>query len=71
MKNFKEMIKEYGREASRLAKYKKALEEKMRLETDVDKRKDYELRINTLEAERYEILADMRAMMLYVSGKAE
>lgn len=66
MSSIKEMIAEYGREAKRLMEYKKRLAEMMRLETDVGKLPDYELRINTVEAERYEILADIRAMMAYV-----
>ena len=69
MNGFKEMIKEYGREAARLAKYKKELEERLKLETDVNMLDDLELRIKTVEDERYEILADMRDMMIYVSER--
>lgn len=65
MSEFKKMIKEYGREAAKLAQYKKELKLKMSEETDPDRLADYELRIKTADAERYEILADMKAMMSY------
>lgn len=65
MSKIKEMIAEYGREARRLAEYKKRLTEEMKTERDVDKLHELELRKNTIEAERYEILADMESMMSY------
>ena len=41
----------------------------MRSERDVEKIKDLELRKTTVEAERYEVLADMRELIAYVSER--
>ena len=65
MSNFKNMIASYSLEARRLAEYKKRLAEQIRSERDTDKLRELELRKNTVEAERYEILADIRAMISY------
>ena len=71
MSSIKEMIAEYGREAKRLAEYKKKLIEEIKAEHDVDRLHELELRKDTVEAERYEILADMKAMISYEAERSK
>lgn len=65
------MIVEYGREARRLAEYKKRLAEEMKAERDTDRLRELELRKTTVETERYEILADMKAMISYEAERSK
>ena len=65
MNGLKEMIKSYRKEAKRLSQYRKKLIEEMKSEQDTDKLHQLELRIYTLETERYEIMDDIRAMQEY------
>lgn len=71
MKSIREMIAEYGREARRLSEYKKRLAEEIKLERDTDRLRELELRKSTVEAERYEILADMKAMLSYEEERSK
>lgn len=66
MEDFKELISQYSREAKRLYERRKELYEIMLAEPDSEKQSELELRIRTLDCERYEILSDIRAMMNYV-----
>lgn len=71
LSDIKRMIAEYNHEAKRLAEYKKRLEAEMKEERDTDKLRELELRKSTVEAERYEILADMKEMIAYETERSK
>ena len=71
MTSLKEMIASYSREAVRLAEYKRRLAEQIKAERDVDTLKELELRKSTVEAERYEILDDLRSMIRYETERGK
>lgn len=69
MNDIKKLIKEYKAEAKRLQEYarKLALEiENRNSEEDISM---LELRKETIEAERYEILSDISSMLKYAEGE--
>ena len=66
---FREMIRAYSAAAHALNRKKQELLDELKTETDVERRKDLELRKNTLEAERYEVLDDMRSLIGYVAER--
>lgn len=67
--DFRRMIDRYSAEAHALNRKKQELSQLLRSERDVEKIKDLELRKSTVEAERYEVLADMRELIAYVSER--
>ncbi len=69
LSDYRNMLRNYIADARALADLKNRLRERLSAETDVDKRKDLELRIYTADTERYEILADMRGIMSYISER--
>ncbi len=69
MEEFVMMAERYRREAARLNEYRLRLARLLADERDVDKRKDLELRKAVVEAERYEILDDLRALNRYIDER--
>lgn len=67
---FREMIAEYSAVAKRLFEHRKMLAAMIKDERDVNKIRELELRKSTVEAERYEVLDDMRELISYV-GECE
>lgn len=66
---FKEAVRAYKAVACGLLKRKEELNAQKKTTRDVDKIKELDLRISTLDAERYEVLADMRSMMEYIKER--
>lgn len=63
---FRELISQYSAVAHRLMEHKRRLAAEISCERNVDRIKELELRKSTVEAERYEVLEDMRALISYV-----
>ncbi len=68
-KGLKEMIENYRREAETLNRYRQILAQKIALETDPDRLRELELRKETVEAERFEMIEDIRAMASYIAAR--
>lgn len=66
---FREMIAEYSAVAKRLFEHRKKLAAMIKEERDVNKIRELELRKSTVEAERYEVLDDMRELISYVGER--
>ena len=66
---FREMISGYSAVAKGLAEHRKKLSAMIKEERDVNKKRELELRKSTVEAERYEVLEDMRALISYVKER--
>ena len=69
LREFRELISQYSAVAHALNARKRKLAEEIKAERDVEKLKNLVLRKSTVEAERYEVLADMRAMISYVKER--
>ena len=65
MSDINDLIREYRKEADRLWRYRKRLLEEKERERDVEKLKLLELRIQTLEDERRELIEDAASMSGY------
>ena len=66
---FREMISQYSATAHALMERKRQIVAELKAERDVNKTKELELRKSTIEAERYEVLEDMRALISYVKER--
>lgn len=64
-----EIAKNYHKEAARLNEYRRKLIQMIKAERDVDRLKDLEQRKSVIEAERYEIIDDLRALNSYIAER--
>ena len=69
LREFRALITQYSAAAHALNARKRELAEMISAERNVDKIKELELRKSTIEAERYEVLDDMRALISYVKER--
>ena len=65
------MIAAYSKEAARLSEYRKKLLAEAAALTDTDALSALERRIELVETERYEILADIESMISYESERSQ
>lgn len=68
---FRELIADYSKQAHALNERRRQIMSELETEDDIEKRKSLELRKSVLEQERYEILDDMRSMILYVKERSD
>ena len=68
---FRRMIEQYSATAHDLNHKKVELAAMMETERDVERLKDLKLRLTTVEAERYEVLEDLRGLIGYVKEREE
>lgn len=66
---FRELISQYSATAHALMERKRLIAAELKVERDVNRIKELELRKSTIESERYEVLEDMRALISYVKER--
>lgn len=66
---FREMIAQYRATAGALMECRRRIVEELKTERNINKIKELELRKSVIEAERYEVLDDMRELISYVKER--
>ena len=66
---FREMIAQYRAIAGALMERRRGIVDELKTERNINKIKELELRKSVIEAERYEVLDDMRELISYVKER--